>query len=159
MSTTAAATNQVGRTPDQSLPPAAVASPAADRPVAGLSGQLDKVTLRGIAGHGHHGVFAFERERGQRFEVDVCCWLDLTAAAESDNLAETLDYGQLSQHVVADIEGQPLNLIESLALRVIRTCLAAPGVQMVEVTVHKPQAPTQADLTDVAVTLTRSRNP
>ncbi|GAB3920898.1 dihydroneopterin aldolase [Microlunatus endophyticus] len=118
---------------------------------------LDRISLRGISAQGHHGVFDFERERGQRFVVDVVCSVDLGAAASSDDLQDTLDYGSLSEAVVADIEGEPLNLIEALAGRIADTCLASPRVQTVEVTVHKPEAPINADVADVAVTLTRSR--
>ncbi|QDP95199.1 dihydroneopterin aldolase [Microlunatus elymi] len=133
---------------------------------------LDRIDLRGISGYGHHGVFDFEREQGQRFVVDVTCWLDLSAAAASDDLADTLDYGALTQAVVADIEGKPVNLIEALALRVARTCLASARVERVQITVHKPDAPIDlagaaapgerngrrnAEVADVAVTLTRSR--
>lgn len=128
-----------------------------ESPVRDHSSGLDRITLRGIRGYGHHGVYAFERERGQRFEVDLTCRLDLSAAAAGDDLGETLDYGELTGQVVADIEGEPLHLVEALALRVARTCLASTRVQEVEVTVHKPEAPIQADVADVAVTLTRSR--
>lgn len=117
---------------------------------------LDRISLHGISGHGHHGVFDFEREHGQRFVVDVVCWLDLAVAATSDDLQDTLDYGALATAVVADIEGEPLNLIEALAGRIADTCLASPRVQTVQVTVHKPEAPINADVADVAVTLTRS---
>ena len=121
------------------------------------SPELDRISLHGISGYGHHGVFDFEREQGQRFVVDVTCWLDLSAASASDDLADTLDYGALTQAVVADIEGEPVNLIEALALRVARTCLKTSRVESVGVTVHKPDAPINADVADVAVTLTRSR--
>lgn len=121
------------------------------------SRQLDRVTLRGIRGYGHHGVYAFERERGQSFVVDVSCGLDLGSASRSDDLAETLNYAELTRQVVADIEGEPLNLIEALAHRVAGTCLTWSGVETVEVTVHKPEAPIPADVADVAVTLTRSK--
>jgi dihydroneopterin aldolase len=118
----------------------------------------DLISLRGISGHGHHGVFDFEREQGQRFVVDVTCWLDLSTAAASDDLNDTLDYGALSKAVLADIEGEPLHLIEALAGRVADTCLSAAQVDTVQVTVHKPEAPIEADVADVAVTLTRSRS-
>ncbi len=119
--------------------------------------QQDRITLRGISAHGHHGVFGFEREQGQRFVVDVTCWLDLDAAANEDDLSQTVDYGALTEAVVADISGPPLDLIEALALRVARTCLESSRVDTVEVTVHKPDAPINAEVADVAVTLTRSR--
>lgn len=116
----------------------------------------DRVALRGVAGFGHHGVFPEERRDGQRFVVDVTCTLDLSEAAATDDLARTVDYGLLAQAIVADIEGEPLDLIESLAGRIAATCLAAGPVTEVEVTVHKPEAPMPVEVADVAVTLTRS---
>ena len=118
----------------------------------------DRVALRGLSGFGRHGVFDFEREQGQRFVVDVVCSLDLGAAAASDDLQHTVDYGALGADVVADIEGEPLNLIEALADRIAATCLRRPAVESVEVTVHKPEAPMPVTVADVAVTLTRSKS-
>lgn len=118
----------------------------------------DQIALRGISGYGYHGVFGFEREQGQRFVVDVVCKLDLAPAATSDDLADTLDYAGLARAIVNDIEGPPLNLIEALADRIARTCMAHDRVEEVEVTVHKPDVPMPVKVADVAVTLTRSRN-
>jgi 7,8-dihydroneopterin aldolase/epimerase/oxygenase len=117
----------------------------------------DRISLTGITAFGHHGVFDSERQQGQRFIVDVSCILDLSAAASSDDLGQAIDYGVLAQAVVADIERDPLNLIEALADRIAITCLRYDAIQCVEVTVHKPQAPMPVDVADVAVTLTRSR--
>jgi dihydroneopterin aldolase len=116
------------------------------------------VALRGLSGFGRHGVFDFEREQGQRFVADVVCSLDLGLAAASDDLQHTVDYGALAADVVADIEGEPLNLIEALADRIATTCLRRPAVESVEVTVHKPEAPMPVTVADVAVTLTRSKS-
>jgi dihydroneopterin aldolase len=117
----------------------------------------DRITLTGITAYGHHGVFDFEREQGQPFVVDLTCQLDLSAAAASDDLAQTIDYGSLARAVVADVERDPLNLIEALADRIALTCLQHLAIQRVAVTVHKPQAPMSVQVADVAVTLTRSR--
>jgi len=119
---------------------------------------VDQVALRGITGFGHHGVFPEERQKGQRFVVDVRLTLDLAPAATSDDLRQTVDYGLLAQQVVADIERDPLNLIEALALRVADRCLDDPRVAAAEVTVHKPEAPMPVEVADVAVTLTRSKS-
>jgi dihydroneopterin aldolase len=118
---------------------------------------VDRVALRGIAGYGHHGVFAHEREQGQRFVVDVSCSIDLGPAARSDDLQQTVDYGQLAKAIVADIERDPVDLIEALAERIATTCLGDRRVAAVEVTVHKPDAPMEVEVADVAVTLTRSK--
>ena len=42
----------------------------------------DRISLTGITAFGHHGVFDFEREQGQRFVVDVSCTLDLSVSSE-----------------------------------------------------------------------------
>lgn len=118
----------------------------------------DEIALRGLVGFGRHGVFDFEREQGQQFVVDVVCHLDLAPAASTDDLSLTVDYGALGADVVADIEGEPLRLIEALAHRVARTCLRRPAVESVDVTVHKPGAPMPVGFADVAVSLTRSKN-
>jgi dihydroneopterin aldolase len=116
-----------------------------------------RVALRGIRAFGYHGFFGFERKQGQHFVVDVTCSVDLDEAAATDDLAKTVDYGGLAQAVAADIEGPPLNLIEALADRIAQTCLRLPGVDVVEVTVHKPEAPMPVPVADVAVSLTRTR--
>jgi 7,8-dihydroneopterin aldolase/epimerase/oxygenase len=120
-------------------------------------GRFDRITLTGITGYGHHGVFEKERQQGQPFVIDLSCELDLSAAAVDDDLDQTVDYGSLARAVVADVERDPLNLIEALAERIVRTCLRYPAVQRVEVTVHKPHAPMPVPVADVAVSLTRSR--
>ena len=117
----------------------------------------DRISLTGITAFGHHGVFSSERQQGQRFVVDLSCTLDLSLAASSDDLGQTIDYGSLAKAVVADIERDPLNLIEALAERIALTCLRYDAIYCVEVTVHKPQAPMPVDVADVAVTLTRSK--
>jgi dihydroneopterin aldolase len=125
-------------------------------PVAGR--RTDRIALRGISGFGHHGVFAAERRDGQTFVVDLVCHVDLERAARSDDLVHTLDYGVLAQRVVDDIEGAPLDLIEALAVRIADSILADGRVELVEVTVHKPQAPMPVPVGDTAVIVTRSRS-
>jgi 7,8-dihydroneopterin aldolase/epimerase/oxygenase len=122
-----------------------------------VEGGHDRISLTGISAFGHHGVYDFERQQGQQFVVDVSCTLDLSSAASTDDLAQTIDYGGLAQAIAADVERDPLNLIEALADRIALTCLRYDAVQCVEVTVHKPQAPMPVDVADVTVTLTRSR--
>jgi 7,8-dihydroneopterin aldolase/epimerase/oxygenase len=118
---------------------------------------MDRIAVRGIEVFGHHGVLAHERELGQRFVVDLALDLDLTAAAESDRLSDTIDYGTLSGEVAAIVAGEPADLIETVAGRVADRCLTDPRVQSVEVTVHKPAAPLPVLAAEVAVTLRRSQ--
>ncbi|GIF25274.1 dihydroneopterin aldolase [Actinoplanes tereljensis] len=115
------------------------------------------IKLSGLRAKGHHGVYDFERAEGQDFVVDVVLELDLEKATKTDDVADTVHYGELATALVAVLTGEPVNLIETLAGRLLDVCLADPRVDAAEVTVHKPQAPIPHDFTDVAVTLRRSR--
>lgn len=118
---------------------------------------MDRVALRGLKARGYHGVFPEERREGQTFVVDLVLGLDTRPAAADDDLAKTVHYGIVAEEVVAVVEGEPVNLIETLAERVAQACLKHEGVQEAEVTVHKPDAPITVPFDDVTVTITRSR--
>jgi dihydroneopterin aldolase len=116
-----------------------------------------RIELTGLRARGRHGVYDFERADGQDFVVDVRLDLDLGLAVTTDDVTDTVHYGELAGRLVEVIGGEPVNLIETLADRLLAVCLADERVQAAEVTVHKPQAPIPHEFTDVAVTLRRSR--
>ena len=116
----------------------------------------DRITLTGLRVRGNHGVYDHERRDGQDFVVDLTVWLDLSAAAASDELADTLDYGTLAQRAAEIVGGEPSDLIESVAGRIADDVLTDRRVRAVEVVLHKPQAPIPLQFTDVAVVLHRS---
>jgi 7,8-dihydroneopterin aldolase/epimerase/oxygenase len=117
----------------------------------------DHITLTGLRARGRHGVYDVERAQGQDFVVDVQLELDLSPAAGSDAVADTVHYGELAERLLAVVGGDPVNLIETLAQRLADVCLDDPRVDAVTVTVHKPQAPIPHEFADVAVTLRRER--
>ncbi|MDM4721268.1 dihydroneopterin aldolase [Micromonospora sp. WMMA1363] len=117
----------------------------------------DRITLTGLRAHGRHGVYDFERAQGQDFVVDAVLELDLVPAAVSDEVADTIHYGELAERLVEVVTGEPVNLIETLADRLLAVCLADARVHTATVTVHKPAAPVPYAFTDVAVTMTRTR--
>ena len=115
------------------------------------------IQLTGLRARGHHGVYDFERSQGQEFVVDVRLYLDLGPAAASDDVADTVHYGELAGRLVEIVGGEPVNLLETLADRLLDACLADTRVRRARVTVHKPQAPIPHAFSDVSVTLTRNR--
>jgi dihydroneopterin aldolase len=117
----------------------------------------DRIVLSGLTARGHHGVYDFERRDGQDFVVDAALELDLARAAASDDVRDTVHYGELADRLVEIITGEPVNLIEKLAGRLADECLADPRVSAATVTVHKPQAPIAHSFQDVAVTVRRQR--
>lgn len=117
----------------------------------------DTITLAGLRGLGFHGVYPDEKRDGQEFIVDVTMRLDLAPAAVSDDVADTVHYGEIAEEVVAVVTGEPVDLIETLAARIAAVVLKRPLVDEVTVTVHKPQAPITVPFTDASVTIVRTR--
>jgi dihydroneopterin aldolase len=118
---------------------------------------LDSITLTGLRATAFHGVFDEERRDGQVFVLDVTVHLDLAGAAAGDDLERTIHYGVLAEEIVACVERDPVDLIETVAERIAQVVLAHRAAQLVSVTVHKPSAPITVPFDDVAVTITRGR--
>lgn len=136
---------------------AAVPAGQVPGPSATPLGRSDRLSVRGLRFRGHHGVFEHERREGQEFGVDVTLLTDTRPAALTDELRDTIDYGTLVEQVRAVVQGEPVDLIETLAHRIAEVCLSHPAVLEAEVTVHKPHAPIQASFDDVTLTILRSR--
>lgn len=118
----------------------------------------DRIVLSGVRGTGHHGVFDHEKRDGQEFVVDVAIEADLAGAGATDDLADTVNYGEIGAQVLARIEGEPFDLIEALAEAIAGDVLTHRLVDEVTVTVHKPQAPVGVPFGDVTVSVTRTRD-
>ncbi|HEX6149524.1 dihydroneopterin aldolase [Nocardioides sp.] len=116
---------------------------------------MDELSVTGIECYAHHGVFEHERREGQRFVIDLTLGVDTRSAAASDDLQETVDYGSLVGKVKAAVESDPVDLIETLAVRVADVCLIDRRVEWARVTVHKPEAPIASAFADVALTIRR----
>lgn len=121
--------------------------------------QLDEIFVNKIKAYGYHGVFEKENLEGQWFYVDLCLMLPLEQAAKADDLTATVDYSQAIAIAKECITMRPpFQLIEKLAGTIADKILSAfPAVRKIEVTVHKPQAPVDADFSDLGVRITRSR--
>jgi 7,8-dihydroneopterin aldolase/epimerase/oxygenase len=119
--------------------------------------RIDRIEIRGLRAQGHHGVYAFERERGQVFLCDAVMELDTSEAAAGDDLHRTVNYADIARELYAVLAGDPVNLLEALAQRLADVCLAHEMVDAVEITVHKPQAELGVPFGDVVVTIRRER--
>jgi dihydroneopterin aldolase len=118
---------------------------------------LDKIAISGLRVRGRHGVLAEERAAGQDFFVDATLMVDTAPAAATDDLALTADYGEIANRLAEIVAGEPVALIETLADRLAQACLADAAVREVEITVHPPHAPVGVPVTDITVTVRRSR--
>jgi len=119
--------------------------------------ELDEIAVTGIRAFGRHGVYADERRDGQEFSADVVLYLDTARAAASDDVTDTVHYGELAEEVAAILAGDPVDLLETLAARIADAVLTRDLVERVRVRVHKPAAPIPVPFDDVRVTITRGR--
>lgn len=117
----------------------------------------DHLVVSGIEVFAYHGVLEREKLDGQLFSIDLDLEVDLSAAAVSDDLADTIDYGDLAERVHQLVATERWDLIEKVADRVAELVLGDELVRAVTVTVHKPQAPIAVPFRDVAVRRQRSR--
>src|SRR5690625_2279549 len=118
--------------------------------------QYDAITLTGITGHGHHGVFESERFAGQEFRVDVTVYVDARAGASGDDLWTTVTYGGQAEQMSDLITGPAVDLSETLAEKIAAVTLSFPAARAVDVTVHKPQAPIEVPFENVSVKIHRT---
>jgi dihydroneopterin aldolase len=100
-------------------------------------------------------VLPEEQVRAQPFEVDLDVELDLSAAAASDALDDTLDYGALAGRVAEIVGDEHYALLERLAGRIAEEVLGDERVSAVTVTVRKLRPPVPVDLATAGVRITR----
>jgi dihydroneopterin aldolase len=119
----------------------------------------DRIELRGLVISGICGALPEERERAQPLEVDLDVVADLSAAGESDDLADTLDYGSITEQVEGIVTSGAPMLLERLARTIADAVLADPRAVSVTVAVRKLRPPVPQVMGTSGVRITRSRSP
>ncbi len=117
---------------------------------------MDTIRIKGIVCSVHLGVGEPERSRPQRVLVDLEFGLELEAAANTDDLALSVDYQRLAETVRQAAEARPCRLLETLASHLCQVVLSDPKIQQTQVTVRKFPASMDGWIDWVEVTLTRS---
>ena len=119
---------------------------------------MDQILIKQIRAYGYIGFFAAEKQLGQWFSVDLRLETDLRAAAKSDELAQTIDYGKVVKQTCDLIETSTVDLIETVAEEIAQMVLNMDRVQGVEVTLTKENAPIPDFAGTVAVSIYRVKN-
>lgn len=122
-----------------------------------MTDEPDRILLQGIRLEARLGVSEDERALPQELELDVEVEADLAAAGASDDLRDTLDYGQLVDLCREVVEARDHRLLESIASTVAGRVLASPRASGVTVRVRKLAVPIDADLDFAQVTIHRHR--
>ena len=116
---------------------------------------MDKIHIRDLAVWCIIGTNPDERVRKQEVLLNLTLECDLSKAAASDDIGETVNYKKLKKRIAAMLEVSDFLLIERMADRVARMCLEEERVAAVTVSVDKPGALTLAR--SVAVEIRRTR--
>ena len=117
----------------------------------------DTIRVRGLRVLALCGALPEEYERPQPFELDLDLHLDLSVAGHSDDLSDTIDYGDLVARVEQLCTAEHVVLLERMAERVAALVLSDARVDTVEVEVRKlrPPVPQQLETTGVPIVRTR----
>jgi dihydroneopterin aldolase len=119
------------------------------------------VELKGLRVFAHHGVFEYERQNGQDFFIDAKIWVANSELATKADLEKTVNYGELAKVLSDNVRGEPVDLLETLAQRLLVLVLNWGGdegpVVKAKITVHKPDAPIEIQFSDVSVSVKGKR--
>jgi dihydroneopterin aldolase/D-erythro-7,8-dihydroneopterin triphosphate epimerase len=116
----------------------------------------DFIEIEGLLVRAILGINPEERVNRQDVVIDVRLRVDITAAAQSDDIADALNYRTLTKDMIAFTESSQFQLVETLADRLAQLCLKDPRVEHVRITVRKPGAVRFAR--SVGVTIERTRD-
>jgi len=112
-----------------------------------------RLLLSSLTAFGYHGNNPAERKLGQTFTADLEVVLDTERAAASDSIRDTVSYPRLAEAVREILEGEPANLLETVAERIAAAILKYSAVAQVTVRVSK--RPPLPNLDEFAVEITR----
>jgi len=119
----------------------------------------DQIFVHGMEFEGRHGVSDEERSMPQLIEVDVEVGLDLRAAGKSDDLAQTVDYGEVFEVCRAQVEQRSYHLLEGIAEAIAADILARfERIDSAAVRVRKPGVPIDGVVEYAGVRVERSRS-
>lgn len=119
---------------------------------------MDKITVKDLEVFANHGVYEQENFLGQKFVISAVLHTDTRMAGLTDNLENSINYGEVSHLMKKVVEGNTWNLIEKIAEEVAHAILVTYSnlVRQVDITVKKPWAPINLPLDTVSVEISRS---
>lgn len=118
----------------------------------------DRIEIRSLRILCHVGVGADERARAQPLEIDLDLDVDLTAAASSDDVVDTVDYGEVALAVAAAVQATEHALLERVAAVAADAAFDVdPSTSVATVTVRKLRPPIPLDVGSTGVRIRRTR--
>jgi dihydroneopterin aldolase len=101
---------------------------------------MDKIFLNDLKIDTIIGIYDWERKTLQTLGFDLEMDWDIRQAANSDDIADTLDYGAISETIVTFVEASRYQLIETLAEDLCALLLKEYPIPKLKLTLSKPVA-------------------
>ncbi len=120
---------------------------------------MDKVIIKNLLARGIIGINDWEREQPQDILINITVETDTRRAAQSDDIADCVNYRTLAKEVRYHAETAARLTVEALANDIAGICLRQPGVQKATVRVEKPGAVRFAASVGVEIERRSDENP
>ncbi|AUJ24436.1 MULTISPECIES: dihydroneopterin aldolase [Virgibacillus] len=119
---------------------------------------MDKILLQQLQFYGFHGLLPEENKLGQRFQVDATLYLDLSKPGNSDDMNDSIHYGQAYEYIREIVEGEAKQLIESVAENIAEKLLTSFDIlEACNIKLIKPDPPIPGQYHSVAVEIYREK--
>jgi FolB domain-containing protein len=117
---------------------------------------MDKIIIRDLRLNAIVGTFPKEKKSPQEIILNIELACEIRKAAESDDLADTVDYKAVKRKISDFVKKNKFNLIERIAEKCAEICLSHKGVFSVKITIDKPGSLSNAR--SAAVEISRHSN-
>ena len=120
---------------------------------------MDCIHLTEIRAYGYTGFLPEEQVLGQWFEVNTSLYLDISTAANTDDIKDTLDYRSVIDLIKHLVQTSKFALVEKLAVTIADSILQqSDRLTKVEVTLTKVAAPIPDFGGKISIEVTKSRS-
>ncbi len=121
--------------------------------------KTDRIRIQDLEVFANHGVFPEENALGQKFVVSADLYTDTRRAGKTDDLTDSVHYGEVSAFISLYLKKHTFKLLESAAENLAEELLLKyPGVRAVRIEIKKPWAPIRQSLKTVSVEIVRGRH-
>ncbi len=118
--------------------------------------QMDCIRIRNLEVFGHHGVYREENKLGQKFIVCADLYMDTRTAGLSDDIEQSVNYGEVCKLIDKHMREKTFYLIEAAAEDLAKAILLKfDRIERVELEVKKPWAPIGLPIEEVSVKIDR----
>ena len=119
--------------------------------------ERDRLIIRDIEFIGHCGLTEEERTVGQRISADVEISFDISRAAASDRIEETINYVEVCKRVVSIGKSSGCHLLETLADKMAEEIINSYSVSEITLRLRKCSVPIEFIKGSFEVEITRKK--